>query len=685
VTATPGLSDAVRSGGVPLPAVGQEAASHRLPPRTARWIRRADDVLGILTAHRVLRLAVLLAANAFCMPYGNLFHDAQLYGLQVMNRVAHRAFANDLFLRFGSHEAYTPFPLLAAPIAALLGIEWSFFIFFLVFNTLLIVAIDRVLAALVDEGRLRTLAALLVVMTPLSYGGLNVFRVQEYFFTPRAIATGLVLFGLASSARGRHTAAFVLAVSATIVHPLMGVGAVLVVVMAAYVRHLSSRTTTSACALAVACGLVTVLYHPLGNALFGTIDPEWLLIIREVSPYALVGEWIVIDWVRTAVALGFVAGAGLVLRHDAPQRAWVFLGVALIAALGVAATAVAVHSSYRLLIQAQPYRALWMAHALAIPAALILARHAWRRGRSSRIVAVLVLAVAFTADFTVYELLLPLVILIPTLLVRRRRGSQGPESVATALATSVVLGFLAWGFLKLTFVIVLARDFLQIADITSFVRKLVSVVPVFMWLGVVLTCLSFLTSRRRLRLAGAALGITLALGVHALAFAVNESRVLRARLDPYAADVDFARRFVIDRYGDAAPRPIVYAGAWGDTRYVWFDMHAQSYLGGLIVIFSRDTALETRRRSQIVGSFERARYGDAASLPEAVRRQVTFLFGERSSSRPTTADLGRVCATGEGVDVAVLSQRFRELVSAGNGRVFLYECARVRALMKANT
>ena len=103
------------------------------------------------------------------------------------------------------------------------------------------------------------------------------------------------------------------------------------------------------------------------------MDPEWLTIVRQGSAYALLGGWTVSDWARTIAALGLVSGAALVMRHECPSRARFLLAAALTAIAGLGATAAAAGFSYRLLIQAQPYRAIWMIHVLHVPAAAFLA------------------------------------------------------------------------------------------------------------------------------------------------------------------------------------------------------------------------------------------------------------------------------------------------------------------------
>jgi hypothetical protein len=115
---------------------------------------------------------------------------------------------------------------------------------------------------------------------------------------------------------------------------------------------------------------------------------------------------------------------------------------------------------------------------------------------------------------------------------------------------------------------------------------------------------------------------------------------------------------------------------------VWLGLGAQNYFPAVVVIFSRHTALETRRRAEVIRAFELQRYRAMEDrIPPASRSVVEYFFEpQRAASPPGVGDLVRLCRRDEGVDVAVLSQNFGSLASAHNGRVFIYECERVRGL-----
>ena len=55
-------------------------------------------------------------------------------------------------------------------------------------NGLLIFGTQRLVRALLPDPILSTIASLVVVMSPVPYGGLGIFHVFEAFFTPRLIS-----------------------------------------------------------------------------------------------------------------------------------------------------------------------------------------------------------------------------------------------------------------------------------------------------------------------------------------------------------------------------------------------------------------------------------------------------------------------------------------------------------------
>jgi hypothetical protein len=183
-------------------------------------------------------------------------------------------------------------------------------------------------------------------------------------------------------------------------------------------------------------------------------------------------------------------------------------------------------------------------------------------------------------------------------------------------------------------------------------------------------------------------GSIVAVGALALVFVLHASASatspppIRDTINRNGADVVFVRGYFARR--PIGSPPTVYDGIWGNTNLVWFDLQAKNYfdlvqMSG--VLFNRETAIEGARRAAIVRPFQLERYYSMEEyLPWSDQIMITRLFGAtRESAVPTTADLFRVCAAEEHVDVAILKHDYDHLAAATNGLAYIYECADVRA------
>ena len=173
-------------------------------------------------------LALLLALNAMARPYGNLAHDARLYSVQVLNQLEGGAYADDLFLRYGSQDQFSIFSRIAAPLAGALGLQAAFFLLYVLSTALFYLALMRLVLALIPDRAVAVLALVYLAVASLPFGGHNIFLVHESFLTPRILANALVLFALERVLRERFGVALALLVPAMSVHPLMAFGGLLI-------------------------------------------------------------------------------------------------------------------------------------------------------------------------------------------------------------------------------------------------------------------------------------------------------------------------------------------------------------------------------------------------------------------------------------------------------------------------
>ena len=135
------------------------------------------------------------------------------------------------------------------------------------------------------------------------------------------------------------------------------------------------------------------------------MDDVWRTISLKICFYIRPDRWWWADWIRITLGCGFVGWAA---SHCPDRRLATFwqsvLGSAFI---GMVGCLIAVNSHYLLLIQASPYRTLWLLELLALPAGYGLAAHLWQRGsqqsRSASLVVVLLLTLNWDGDLWAYS------------------------------------------------------------------------------------------------------------------------------------------------------------------------------------------------------------------------------------------------------------------------------------------
>ena len=93
---------------------------------------------------------------------------------------------------------------------------------------LLILALKRLVEALIDDRLVSTFALAFMMVAPLPFGGLKTLHVHEPFLTSRLLANVFVLFGLERALRGRFFIALVLIIVGLAFHPLMAVGGLMI-------------------------------------------------------------------------------------------------------------------------------------------------------------------------------------------------------------------------------------------------------------------------------------------------------------------------------------------------------------------------------------------------------------------------------------------------------------------------
>jgi len=262
---------------------------------TSKSAFRAATVLEHALGRRggLLALALcVLSAWLIQHPYADITHDANIYSLLALKRLAPDALGADVFLRFGSQDRFTVFsPIFAfairhcdlAPAAALITFV----------SQMALYGCAWLLARRFMSPASALLATGLLVVLPGWYGSHHLFSYTEDFVTPRLPAEALVLGSLAAALSGRSKTALICISAALVVHPIMACAGIAMLLITC-VGPARPKPVLLATAVLGVVALGAALLIPVGP--FARFDAEWLGMIVEGTPYVFVTNWHFDDW-----------------------------------------------------------------------------------------------------------------------------------------------------------------------------------------------------------------------------------------------------------------------------------------------------------------------------------------------------------------------------------------------------
>jgi len=513
----------------------------------------------------------LLAFWLLTHRYFGIHHDGLFYAIQAIARDNPAAFRGDLFFAFGSQDDYTLFSLPYARLAEAVGLGRAALL--LLVTAHLAWALAAVLVARQWlHGTSLWLGLALLFGLPRQFGSMEIFHYAEGFLTARSWAEPLVLLAVAASLGSRPWLALSATVGAFLIHPIIALAAVMFV--AAFHVQPNGRTVV---AVAVGAAVLAFLLPPAF-----LMDAEWMELVRRRAPFVLLDTW---EWGElleplTWIGILLVAASGAEPRVRRVCRALALTGAA---GLYLAALGTATHAA--LLIQAQPWRVLWLLKVVGLLALAGIFAQRWQRSAADRWLLAGLAAAAMTAN----TLGGPVALLLAAI-ARYAWSSGTPPALPRWLPAA---GGIALGVIMIESLLALIQQLAMIAyrfagiaqgmpqgDLAAFLEgPLALLLPATLWL-----LLRFADRRPR----AAAL---LAAGLLLLA----ASGWYRAR-DPLQ-QLLFARSPERPFAGAIAPTATVL---WQDNfLYTWFLLRQGSYASmqqSVGVVFSRQTALEARRR-----------------------------------------------------------------------------------------
>ncbi len=633
--------------------------------------RRIEIAWGRLVASNTTLFFILLAANAWALPYSGLVHDARLYAIQLVNRIDGGSFSGDLYLRFGTQDRYTLFSTVAAPLVQMIGLKPAFLFIYFVSVATFLWGTQRLVLALCSNRTVASLALLFLATTHVTFAGLETFYVNENFVTPRLSANGLILWALALLLEQRGKTAFLLILAAFGLHPLMACGGLLVFVAYLAIPRLSKWQTLSLTIFAaVGCALLFV--DSLAGRWLGHMDDLWREASRRANPYNFPAEWAGQDWFHLLVALGIALAACASCLHGTAKRL-----VACVAGVGVAGilvNTIACQLPYALPMQGQGYRWLWLLQYLQVPLGFLVIRSWWGQGAFTTRAAATILAAylgSLLGDRQQFLALLVSLTGFGVFLAAWQRSSLS--------ALALCLGVLSLGWLIGHEAIALRAYWLKAMpkiDVIEFIRTAPEQLFAFTRLVLASILVLGLTTACRSRRAQGAVLIAAALLLQVGYFAAS----WHAESTRPSAGVRMVGDFLKNQH--LQDRPTVY---WplGWINPLWFDLQVESYFEGTQIagnIFNRQNALEGERRSRLVKRFELDRVRNTIRVysPLQLQQIETQFHAPLSEPGPGWDDVETLAADPR-VDYLVLLQAFPGRFAATDGSWYLYDCQAIRS------
>jgi hypothetical protein len=317
---------------------------------------------------------MLVALWSLTHRYQGISRDGKLYGIQALARL-HPALGTDLYLQYTSQDRYTIFSSIYASLVGSLGLQHAALLLFLA-CTVWFLGAAWVLARELSPPATAWLAVAMLIITVGYYGAYGIFHYSEDYLTARSPAEALVVTSIACHFRGWRRVGLLIAIGALFIHPLMAFpGVFLLVCLRLSVRH--AVIVSVAGSLATLSIATAALIAPSSMHLLTIMDASWLEVVRERSQFLFLKYWTAPDWERSARPFVCLTMTALAVHDERIRK--LCIGAMLVGASGLAVAFIAsVVGPLAVLLQGQAWRWVWITSfvsvLLLVPTVLQVAR-----------------------------------------------------------------------------------------------------------------------------------------------------------------------------------------------------------------------------------------------------------------------------------------------------------------------
>jgi hypothetical protein len=602
--------------------------------------------------------------------YHGLTGDGQIYAFQALARI-HPQLGTDLYLQNTSQDQFTVFSPLYAWVIGILGLESAARLLIVIFTVWLLIAAWSFVRSTASRDAAWLAAAFLLIVTG-DYGGSGVFRISEQFMTARLPAEALIATAIACHARGRKQLGLWLAIGALFVHPLIALPGLILLVCLRLPNRLSILGAIGGvlATLAFSAAATTL---PADFHLFTVMDTNWLGVIRERSQFLFLPLWSVHDWDVNTQPFIYLAFTALGVPDQRIRN--LCLAAALVGAAGLAVALIgSLIGPVAVLVQGQAWRWVWISvfiSVLLLPATVL---QVWRDEKCGPLCAILLVSgwTLVPIDGTACaSLALAFWVMRANI---NARAALCLRWLSAAIGIAIVIWILSksWAVLRLPTppTEYASPGAAQIRDFFG-LRISAALATILIWWWV--------RTSRTSWVAALLCSLLAALSIFILPAAFKQSRTIAfpSEINEFAAWKD-----------SIPPTSTVLVAPPRDVgAFVWFTLERPNYLAlnqSAGVVFSRATAIEVKRRSDVLLPLMDPTW----KIMSGLRAGSGSKHSDEAKTRPLTAQsLTQVCADPLlGFVISAKDVGFNPLRHEHAGAWkdwYLYDCRKVRSAPSA--
>jgi hypothetical protein len=320
--------------------------------------------------------------------YKGIDNDGQLYAFQALARI-NPALNSDLYLQDTSQDKYTIFSPAYAATIRLLGLNAATLLLTVSSIFCFLLAAWKLVRDLVSRN-MGWLSVMALIIISGDYGGAGVFHFSDNYLTPRMPAQALILLSLILHFRRHNIPALLVATTAILVHPLMAFPGLLLLICLSTPTKIGVTAMFLGILTTLAIALSAPTAHNFPRAL-AVMDPSWLDVVHERSHFLFLRLWSPSDWKLNAKP--FLCLAITALTLESKQVRLLCLTALLVGATGIAVALIAsLVAPVAILVQGQAWRWVWITDFFAITLLAPTIFWLWRDERCGKLCAVLLIA-----------------------------------------------------------------------------------------------------------------------------------------------------------------------------------------------------------------------------------------------------------------------------------------------------